>query len=370
MVLSLILVLLESSRDTDHSELQPIERLVQDVLQNFVFRITVRDSFITTLSLTRQSRPASRRRMRATGAEHPLNYFLRTLLCSALGQLLYLPSLGACVLAGSMLRRRSSVRTPDFTASASGGESVNLNRDSRCMVLLCGDRVEQKEVDDNRAAACSGKAKAATVTLGSPERERQQGSQTLPRRPVTTSSPCSPLSSATRAPACSSSSALLQAGKQDPKKAIRLSRVLGCTSALLPTRYTVILTVLLSWAAFFGVGTLQRCKDWNSERALFESAIKVCPDGIKTLNNMAASMLNEEEAGRAEVLLLRAVEVRLDGSLVAVVQPWVSQETGSRAPVFLRSYEGPYRMSLKKNICRRCRSVHLDRSILPSTFVG
>lgn len=81
----------------------------------------------------------------------------------------------------------------------------------------------------------------------------------------------------------------------------------------------MVLTVLLGWAAFFGAGTLRRCKDWNSERALFESALKVCPDGIKTLNNMAASMLNKEGADRAEALLLRAVEVGLDGIQVTAV---------------------------------------------------
>ncbi|CAM9863393.1 unnamed protein product, partial [Pylaiella littoralis] len=43
------------------------------------------------------------------------------------------------------------------------------------------------------------------------------------------------------------------------------------------------------------------------ERALFESALKVCPNGIKTLNNLAVGMLNQEEAGRAEGLLRRAV---------------------------------------------------------------
>eukprot|EP00903_Cladosiphon_okamuranus_P011712 g11015.t1 len=49
--------------------------------------------------------------------------------------------------------------------------------------------------------------------------------------------------------------------------------------------------------------------DWKSERALFESALEVCPDGIKTLNNVAVGMLNEEEAGRAEVYLRRAVKL-------------------------------------------------------------
>ncbi|CAM9612239.1 unnamed protein product, partial [Laminaria digitata] len=56
--------------------------------------------------------------------------------------------------------------------------------------------------------------------------------------------------------------------------------------------------------------TLRRCEDWNSERALFESALRVCPDGIKTLNNLASGMLNVGEATRAEGLLRRAIEVR------------------------------------------------------------
>lgn len=67
---------------------------------------------------------------------------------------------------------------------------------------------------------------------------------------------------------------------------------------------------------FFGGRTVRRCREWNSERALFESALKVCPDGIKTLNNVAVGMLNEEGAGRAELLLRRAVEVGLDRCLV------------------------------------------------------
>lgn len=74
---------------------------------------------------------------------------------------------------------------------------------------------------------------------------------------------------------------------------------------------TVVLICLLTWAAFFGERTIRRCKDWNSERALFESALEVCPNGIKTLNNLATGMLNLEEAGKAEELLRRAVEVKV-----------------------------------------------------------
>lgn len=54
---------------------------------------------------------------------------------------------------------------------------------------------------------------------------------------------------------------------------------------------------------------MERCKEWGSERRLFESALHVCPDGIKTLNNLAAYMLDVEEVGRAQGLLQRAIEV-------------------------------------------------------------
>lgn len=76
-------------------------------------------------------------------------------------------------------------------------------------------------------------------------------------------------------------------------------------------RVPIALVLLLSWAAFFGARTVRRCEDWKSERLLFESALQVCPDGIKTLNNLAASMLSVDEANRAEELLTRAIEVRL-----------------------------------------------------------
>ena len=78
-------------------------------------------------------------------------------------------------------------------------------------------------------------------------------------------------------------------------------------------RSTVSMGLLAAWTAFFGARTLRRCKDWNSERALFESALRVCPDGIKTLNNLGSGMLNVDEAPRAEGLLRRAIEVRPEG---------------------------------------------------------
>lgn len=77
---------------------------------------------------------------------------------------------------------------------------------------------------------------------------------------------------------------------------------------------TVAMGLLAAWAAFFSGRTLSRCKDWKSERALFESALRVCPNGIKTLNNLASGMLNVVEAPRAERLLRRAIEVSMKGA--------------------------------------------------------
>ncbi|CAM9882473.1 unnamed protein product, partial [Ectocarpus fasciculatus] len=85
----------------------------------------------------------------------------------------------------------------------------------------------------------------------------------------------------------------------------RVLSVRGMT--LLPIRRTAVMVLLLAWTTYFGARTVRRCKDWRSERTLFESAFNVCPDGIKTLNNLAVGMLNEKEAGRAEELLQRAV---------------------------------------------------------------
>ncbi len=116
---------------------------------------------------------------------------------------------------------------------------------------------------------------------------------------------------AAKAPACSGDIiALHPARAESAEKAAEPERgpALGRISPL-PAKRTVLMAVLLSWAAFFGARTQRRCKDWHSEVSLFESALDVCPDGIKTLNNVAVGMLNEEEAGHAQVLLRRAVEV-------------------------------------------------------------
>lgn len=66
------------------------------------------------------------------------------------------------------------------------------------------------------------------------------------------------------------------------------------------------------WCSHFGIRTMERCNDWVSERSVFESALNVCPDGVKILNNLASQMLNTEEAERAQELLERALRVRQD----------------------------------------------------------
>ncbi|CAM9882948.1 unnamed protein product, partial [Choristocarpus tenellus] len=83
----------------------------------------------------------------------------------------------------------------------------------------------------------------------------------------------------------------------------------GCLLRKLSARDMVVVLVLSAWCLGFGARTISRCLDWRSERHLFEAALKVCPDGIKTLNNLATQMLNEEEAPRAAKLLSRAIEV-------------------------------------------------------------
>jgi hypothetical protein len=70
------------------------------------------------------------------------------------------------------------------------------------------------------------------------------------------------------------------------------------------------LTVL--WTVVCAVKSYKRCIDWQSELSLFNSALKVCPNGIKTLNNLAFLKLFPESAAEAGVLLDTALQVRVD----------------------------------------------------------
>jgi hypothetical protein len=64
------------------------------------------------------------------------------------------------------------------------------------------------------------------------------------------------------------------------------------------------------WLVACACKSYTRCHDWQSELPLFESALNVCPNGIKTLNNLAFLKLFPETSTEAGVLLDRALQVR------------------------------------------------------------
>eukprot|EP00752_Nemacystus_decipiens_P009157 g8179.t1 len=237
-------------------------------------------------------------------------------------RLLYLPSLGACVLAGCLLRRHGTIHGSPPSCAPDGGQSSSpsVKRD----VLPIHEDEEDEEEEEEReydgifSPLCPRsprKPDGSPVLLERQEREQQQGPPPPPPPPPPSLSPwlCPSLSmassGATRAPACSSSSVLLPPLKQEHAHGTARTRKFALRSFSFPTKRTVVMMVLMSWAAFFGEGTVRRCREWNSERVLFEAALKVCPDGIKTLNNVAVGMLNEAEAALAEEHLRRAVEL-------------------------------------------------------------
>lgn len=73
--------------------------------------------------------------------------------------------------------------------------------------------------------------------------------------------------------------------------------------------YRLTSLAVLVWCAFAAMRTWRRCWDWRTERSLFESALPICPKGIKTLNNLASLMLNTDEAAKAISLLSVALDV-------------------------------------------------------------
>ncbi|CAN0101548.1 unnamed protein product, partial [Ectocarpus sp. 13 AM-2016] len=233
-------------------------------------------------------------------------------------RLLYLPSLGVCVLASCNLRCHDGTKSSYGETAAPGNEKISVkhaenSNSNRGNVSTFSSEGGGEDKETNRplcSPSCGG-----TITsnsFGSPKNERgsQQDRSTIPGQPAVL--PSSPRPLAARAPACSSSSALLPdpSAREEKQGVLPSRRVLSLRGpVLLPVRRTAVMVLLLAWTTYFGAGTLRRCKDWRSERTLFESAFKVCPDGIKTLNNLAVGMLNVKEAGRAEELLRRAVEV-------------------------------------------------------------
>ncbi|CAN0354957.1 unnamed protein product, partial [Hapterophycus canaliculatus] len=175
-------------------------------------------------------------------------------------RLLYLPSLGVCILAGCMLHE------PPLSPKRY--------------------KAEQKETDNNLYTSVMRTKSNVGEFLSPSDDENQDSSASAPGQPSTSFS-SRPSTAMTRATECRSSRELL-ADKEGSKKYVTepRSQVYPTLCPRLSARRTTMATLLLGWAAFFGAKTLRRCKDWSSERALFESALEVCPDGIKTLNNL------------------------------------------------------------------------------------
>lgn len=239
---------------------------------------------------------------------------------SPFAQLLYLPSLGACVLASCTLRCRDGTESPHEDDVPGGNEKTSVKHaenssSNRENGSLCSSEGGGQDKEISRplcSPSCGGTS--TSNSFGPPKNENgsQQDRSMIFGLPGIL--PSSPRPLPARAPACSSSSALLldPGAREERQSVLPPRRVLSIRGmVLLPVRRTGVMVLLLAWTTYFGARTLRRCKDWRSERALFESAFKVCPDGIKTLNNLAVGMLNQKEAGHAEELLRRAVEVSL-----------------------------------------------------------
>lgn len=236
----------------------------------------------------------------------------------SLEQLLYLPSLGACVLAGCLLRSGSTHRRDGTAPPDSGGETPQAeSRESEVSTSAHSNDEGEESGEKGRGGRCplrfSSRDGSPPAVWGETGSDRQERSRQPSGRK--SAAPVSSTLLATRAPSCSSCIGAPQPTQAntaekaaEPPRAPALRR-----SSHFSAKNPVVMVVLLSWAAYFGARTHRRCKDWYSESSLFESALNVCPDGIKTLNNVAVGMLNEKEAGHAQALLRRAVEVSFGG---------------------------------------------------------
>ncbi len=90
-----------------------------------------------------------------------------------------------------------------------------------------------------------------------------------------------------------------------------LSAIMNISSKSYVTRLVRLITcgIITLWILWSINRSWWRCWDWYSERELFTSAIEVCPDGVKSLNNLAVLMLNVPEAPSAGKLLDRALSI-------------------------------------------------------------
>ncbi|CAM9090033.1 unnamed protein product, partial [Scytosiphon promiscuus] len=237
-------------------------------------------------------------------------------------RLLYLPSLGACVLTGCLLRCHGGSRNHDLLTPSSSSRSHDehtctadatkhekmptFRQGGELLVPLGGERKEDQKERDNKQSQPPLHVGNAVEEVPRSSEDENPAPPGEPRLSFSSR----PITETTISTGCRSARAPFPAQEGSEESLVNSKTTVRPTvDPRLSARRTAVAALLLGWAAFFGARTLRRCKDWNSERALFESALEVCPDGIKTLNNMGVSMLNVEEAGRAQVLLRRAVEL-------------------------------------------------------------
>lgn len=144
---------------------------------------------------------------------------------SVFAQLLYLPSLGACVLAGCLLRRRGTrhVVTPSCAPDSDQPSTANRENTTRVLMPNNKERGQEEKEEREEAAKAGDKGKdGSPVRLAGRGRDQQQQGPPLPLPLPLSGRPCpSPSGSslAARAPACSSSRALLPAPKPSAEKA-------------------------------------------------------------------------------------------------------------------------------------------------------
>lgn len=226
-------------------------------------------------------------------------------------QLLYLPSLGACVLAGCILRRRTAVYDDDAIRNSpnAGQTRTEFAEETACanprpihsmshnaprdlgnesfgsIAIASGAGgyavkgsvvVEGKATQDRSEASSSdvrfAPANASASTLGG--RRTQKTGQQLERR--NGQSLCAPSGSSVRDSHSMSSTA------KTPQMTVVTSTAMGGgqtlslqtspTAAIAyrrkqeKTYNTVSALVLVAWGVYFGAGARHRCEDWSSER--------------------------------------------------------------------------------------------------------
>ena len=184
-------------------------------------------------------------------------------------RLLYLPSVGACILAARALPTGQLERVA--AALASRWHQMVPTRVARWRLLR---RVLPAVADDNNSDVSGGRRRSAAEVL------RDGLSQLVSSGPAADNK------------------------GRSPPPVISLHRLL-----LLAGSQCLLLLAVLSTMAWW---TLTRIGDWASEEALFERGHAVARDNVKTLNNLGVLMLGKQPQtadtlARAEALLQRAV---------------------------------------------------------------